>query len=230
MHIVRHLAQQRVYALELLQGAQAFEEAQGKQPPVEVVVGQPDEVRLDASARVLEHRRRADAHGGGVRLRAELRPASVDAFGRGQQRLNRREVRRRVAQPAPAPVPAHDDACPSVRLAQQRVRLLQLPRADQLAHARGRNRRAIGVQHPRQGNHLERARVPKRRHTAAPPMPEPKIVADHHRAGAQALHQHLLDERRRAELRERLRERLHHDRIDAQIAAVSARGGLGGTA
>jgi hypothetical protein len=29
-------------------------------------------------------------------------------------------------------------------------------------------------------------------------MPEPKIVADHHRAGAYALHQYLLDERRRA--------------------------------
>jgi hypothetical protein len=35
----------------------------------------------------------------------------------------------------------------------------------------------------------------------AAPMPEPKVVADDHRAGAQATNQHLLDERRRAELR-----------------------------
>jgi hypothetical protein len=47
-------------------------------------------------------------------------------------------------------------------------------------------------------------------------MPEPKVVADDHRAGAQATNQHLLDERRRTELGERLRERLHDDHIDAQ--------------
>jgi hypothetical protein len=216
IHIFRHLTPQRVDALELLLRAQAFQKAQGQHPPVEVVVGQPNQVRLDSSARVGEHRRRADAHGGGVRLRAKVRPACVDAFRRGQQRLNWREVRRRVAQPAPAPVPAHDDACPSVRLAQQRVRLLQLPRRDEFADARRRNRRAVCIPHARQGNHLERARLAQGLHAAAAPMPEPKVVANDYGAGAQATNQHLLDERRRTKLGERLRERLHDDRIDAQ--------------
>jgi hypothetical protein len=96
------------------------------------------------------------------------------------------------------------------------VRLLQLSRRDEFAHARGRNRHAVRIQHARHGKHLERARVLKRRHIARAPMPEPKVVADDHGAGVQALHQRLFDERRRAELRERLRERLHDDHIDAQ--------------
>ena len=187
-HVERHLVDQRVDGLEALLAAQALEERELERLAVDVAV-EVQEERLDELAAPGDERRaHADAHRGRGRTPSRAghaRDRGVHAVAGRHERGVGHDVRRRVAELAPALVAVRDLAGERERIAEQAPRVLDRAAEHEPADVARRDDLAVDL-HQLDDPRLEARIGAQQVGVALRLVAEAEVLADRRRASRRA--------------------------------------------